>query len=693
MKRPGPLLKMTFALVALCGALIMLADLLFGVVPDKAAQTRDLRRNVAEALAVQVATLLEADDRRSLQRTLDHVAARSESVLSFGIRRADGVLVVQAGDHPSVWRGVETGPSRLDEVKVPLNAGGQRWGTFEIAFKPRSGHALVHWLTEPLVVVLLFLATFGTLVFGLYLRRALQHLDPASVIPERVQGAFDAMAEGIVVLDARGRMLLANQAFRKLHAQAETEPLRLGHSLSRLSWLAAALPADLAAHPWNRAMAMRAANAGQTIELTDREALARRLVVNSAPITDSGGSIRGCLATFSDVSELHRTNEALVVALAELSATKDEVQAKNGELQRLATRDPLTGCLNRRSFNEALDTLFQLARSRAMSLGCVMLDIDHFKKVNDNFGHAVGDRVIQEVAKKLHESVRSVDLVGRYGGEEFCVVVPGLDLPKAMAFAERLRAKVEQECAAALRDVPGLQVRISLGVDVLTDEMATPAALIDRADQGLYRAKRSGRNQVCAFSPEAAPPTAPQPSAEYDALTGCLNQRGLDAAFERALQEQQACQGKLGSVVFSVDTLKPLVDANGRDVGHQVLQQMALRALLLTPSQGALARVGPQEFALLAPGLGSRELSGLAERLRVELPQAALAGVPGEPLPALTLSVGVDSLAALSPAVPTLFDRADRARLRAARTGGNRVCLFVPEMAGSGTTAVAGPAS
>jgi diguanylate cyclase (GGDEF)-like protein len=511
MKRPGPLLKMTLALVALCGALIVLADFFFGVVPNRAAQTRELRKNVAEALAVQTATLLEADDRRSLQRTLDQVAARSELVLSLGIRSADGELVMHTGNHASVWRGVEGAGSRLDEVNVPLNAGGQRWGSFEVAFKPSPAHPFVQWLREPLVVMLLFLMTFGTLVFGLYVRRALYSLDPASVIPERVKSAFDAMGEGVVVLDARGRMLLANQVFEKLHVQTETKPLQLlGHALSRLSWLATALPSDLSTHPWSRAMATRAANAGQTIELVDGNAVARRLVVNCAPITDPRGRVRGCMVTFSDVSELHRTNEALVVALAELSAAKDEVQAKNEELKSLATRDPLTGCLNRRSFNEELATMFEQARLQGMLLSCVMLDIDHFKKVNDSFGHGVGDRVIQEVAKKVHESARSGDLVCRYGGEEFCVIVPGLDLPQAMAFAERVRAKVEQECAAALRDVAGLQVRISLGVDVLTDDVATPAALIDRADQGLYRAKRNGRNQVCAFSPEEASPTVAQ---------------------------------------------------------------------------------------------------------------------------------------------------------------------------------------
>lgn len=536
MKRPGPLLKMTLALVTLCTTLVMLADLFFGVLPDRAAQTRELRRNVSEALAVQVAALLEGDDRRALEATLSTVAARTESVLSLGIRRADGLLVMQAGDHQAAWRGVDHDRSEVDQVSVPLNAGGRRWGAFEMAFRNSSGNALWQWLREPMVVMLLFLSTSGTLVFGLYMRRALQHLDPASVIPGRVQGAFDAMAEGVAVLDARGRVLLVNQSFRTLHADAGT--LRMGHSLSRLPWLASALPADPTVHPWSQAMAARVASAGHTLELDDHEQGARRLVVNCAPITDPGGGVRGCLTTFNDVSELHRTNLALVNTLAALSAAKDEVQAKNEELRHLSTRDPMTGCLNRRAFNEEFGPMFEQARAGAARLGCIMVDIDHFKKVNDNFGHAVGDRVIQEVAKKLHESARSGDLVCRYGGEEFCVVLPGLGLTQALAFAERVRAKVERECATALRDVTGLAVRISLGVDVLTDEASTPAALIDRADQGLYLAKRSGRNRVCAFAQaDTAPPSAP-PAPEHDALTSCLNQRDVEASSESALQEQ-----------------------------------------------------------------------------------------------------------------------------------------------------------
>ena len=497
MKRPGPLVGMTLALVALCGTLVLLADLFFGVLADRDGQMRDLRKHMAESLAVQVAALLQDDNKVALQRTLDGVASRNADVRSIAIRRADSTIVLQAGDHAQAWLGTGGDASRLEQVTVPLSAGGQRWGSFEIAFRAQSGPTLLRWLTEPWLVTLLFFGTVGSLAFGLYVRRALQHLDPASVIPERVQGAFDAMAEGVLVLDARGRVLLANKSFRGLHPDAAT--MRPGKALSSIGWLAAGLPADPGAHPWAAAMGERKANAGFTLKLDNDGDDARQLVINCAPIADAGGSVRGCLVTFNDVSELHRANRALHDTLEALSAAKGEVERKNSELQRLATRDPLTGCLNRRAFHDSFERMLLLARAGGQELGCVMIDIDHFKAVNDTHGHAVGDRVIQEVAKKILECARTADLVCRYGGEEFCIVMSGIDKQQVFAFAERVRSKVERDFAGGLREIPGLRVTVSAGVESMNGPSLVGPALIDRADQALYRAKRSGRNRVCTY--------------------------------------------------------------------------------------------------------------------------------------------------------------------------------------------------
>ena len=494
MKPISPLTQMTLALVALCGMLVLLADLLFGVFPDRAEQQLKLRKQTGEALAVQVATLLGQGDVRTLQKTMDEVVRRTPGMRSMGLRREGGELLLAAGEHQAAWTPNAGGASTEDRIEVPMQADGKRWGSFEIAFRPAQQNVVLRWLTEPLVVTMLFLSATGMAVFGLYMRRALQHLDPASVIPDRVQGAFDAMAEGVVVLDARGRLLLSNTCFRALNAKAAQ--VGTGQALSAQGWLAAGLGDNQATHPWMRAISERKPISGVTVEIVGVDDLPQQLVINAVPITDAGGRVRGSLATFSDVSQLHRANAALRAAMADLTESREQVERQNVELKRLATRDPLTGCLNRRAFTEMYETLFDGARSTAMPLSCLVIDIDFFKKVNDTYGHSVGDRVIQEVSKKLTEATRSSDLVCRYGGEEFCVVLPGMDARAAVLVAERIRRRVERDAGPGIREVPDMRVTISVGVATYTPEVETPLQLVDFADQALYRAKREGRNRV-----------------------------------------------------------------------------------------------------------------------------------------------------------------------------------------------------
>jgi hypothetical protein len=181
MKPVSPLTQMTLALVALCGMLVLLADLLFGVFPDRAEQQLKMRKQTGEALAVQVATLLGKGDVVTLQKTMDEVVRRTPGMRSMGLRREGGEVLLAAGEHQLAWTPNEGGASTEDRIEVPMQADGKRWGSFEIAFKPSQQNAVLRWLTEPLVVTMLFLSAAGMAVFGLYMRRALQHLDPASV--------------------------------------------------------------------------------------------------------------------------------------------------------------------------------------------------------------------------------------------------------------------------------------------------------------------------------------------------------------------------------------------------------------------------------------------------------------------------------------------------------------------------------
>jgi two-component system cell cycle response regulator len=170
--------------------------------------------------------------------------------------------------------------------------------------------------------------------------------------------------------------------------------------------------------------------------------------------------------------------------------TEDEVK----QLQ-LANVDSLTEVYNRRFFDARLTELFALARERDRPLSLVMLDIDHFKQINDTFGHLAGDLALQRVAAALQDAVDPADtepLVCRYGGEEFAILLPGVALDDAQRIAERARVAID-----ALRvEYHGAALRLTLSAGVASLPADAPESLVKTADDNLYRAKRDGRNRV-----------------------------------------------------------------------------------------------------------------------------------------------------------------------------------------------------
>ena len=205
------------------------------------------------------------------------------------------------------------------------------------------------------------------------------------------------------------------------------------------------------------------------IDVAPRPEVTKKLVVNCAPISAPRGGVRGCVATFDDLTALHFANERLSDALGELRASRDEIAQKNVELEHMATHDVLTGCLSRGAFFQRMAQAWEDARRTGRPLSCLALDIDKFKSVNDGFGHAAGDRVIQHVGGALVGSLRAADVVGRYGGDEFLVGMPGCDLEQALAVADKLRRAVEERCQASLEDLRGLHVTVSIGVAAFND--------------------------------------------------------------------------------------------------------------------------------------------------------------------------------------------------------------------------------
>ncbi len=165
------------------------------------------------------------------------------------------------------------------------------------------------------------------------------------------------------------------------------------------------------------------------------------------------------------------------------------------ELEQMATRDPLTGLLNRREMSRVLDEELQRARRYQRPMAVLWVDFDHFKDVNDTYGHAAGDSVLRAISRLLLGSVRSVDSIGRFGGEEFVIVLPEMDLEEAQETAERLRRKVAEE-PQPLGNGEAVPLTISVGVAVYPDHGQTASTLCAAADKAMYLAKDRGRNCV-----------------------------------------------------------------------------------------------------------------------------------------------------------------------------------------------------
>lgn len=193
--------------------------------------------------------------------------------------------------------------------------------------------------------------------------------------------------------------------------------------------------------------------------------------------------------------------QARVRASLRTKLLRDELKQKNGELKQMLARmetismtDPLTGLFNRRRFQEVLELEFKKARRYHLPLTCMMIDIDHFKSVNDSYGHAIGDTVIRDVARIIQDCIRDSDSVCRWGGEEFILLAPMTKKTEALLPARRILAAVEAHAFAGLQ---GTRKTVSIGIaGVPDDDIDTTDKLVQEADESLYQAKKEGRNRI-----------------------------------------------------------------------------------------------------------------------------------------------------------------------------------------------------
>jgi diguanylate cyclase (GGDEF)-like protein len=212
-------------------------------------------------------------------------------------------------------------------------------------------------------------------------------------------------------------------------------------------------------------------------------------------------SIREILDAAREAGGQETQIRELELRVSELAKQNLELTVKNSMLTESSSRDPLTGLYNRWHVMEKMESEINRSLRHGSPMALMMMDIDHFKSVNDTYGHTTGDHVLQVVARLLKESCRVYDVPGRFGGEEFCLLLPEIEMESTPSVAERIRHRLE----TTEMEVGGasLVVTASIGIAGLgagsEDTVLSPAGLIDRADRALYAAKNDGRNRVAMW--------------------------------------------------------------------------------------------------------------------------------------------------------------------------------------------------
>lgn len=496
----SPLNRISLGLVVLTICLLQLGDLI-GFFPKTQSIALEQRRLFSENLALKINAEHARDAYSSLVGNIRRSALQYPDLLSAAVYDNNQGVIAEWGSHSEKWSLLNGAESTPTQIRIQLyTSRGTNWGRLEMGFEVLGGK---YWVQRhPIISTSIFMALVGFFVYFIYLRFTLRELNPDDVIPDRVRMALDTLSEGLLIVDKNDYIVFSNDSFSERYGIKATK--LLGKTSSNLAWQWGETVKSREV-PWARCYSLGESISGEVVKLTTRSQELITYSVNASPVMGPSGDIRGALLTFNDITEIEANNRELQLALRKLKSNQREIQRQNQELQVLATRDPLTGVLNRRSLFQGFDSLLAQAQSDLEQLSCIMVDIDHFKKVNDNHGHAVGDVVIKLMTEILLEYSRPNDLVGRLGGEEFILVLPRATLAESMVIGERIRKAVE--VSHEYREANSVAITASFGVSSLAEKsddglIVTPAILVEKADVALYAAKNNGRNQVLAWSSE-----------------------------------------------------------------------------------------------------------------------------------------------------------------------------------------------
>ncbi len=354
--------------------------MMMGIVPERDSAIREGRANLCETIAFTSSEYISHGETRRLDRLLETAVERNDDLLSAGVRRVHGGLVSVFGDHEREWPSDETHRSTDTHVRVPIRSGSDRWGVVELCFRPLKDDTWLGTLTDPWIMLSAFVCLASFVLFQLYLKKMLAHLDPSKSVPKRVRQALDTMAEGLLVLDRQYRIVLPNQPFASWIG-VDADRL-LGKKADELGWKLDS-PQQT---PWHKALTTESVVAGEMMELSLSGHPPKTLNTNASPVLGQQGKIRGVLVSFDDVTQLEETKRDLTVAKR---VADDANQAKSEFLARMSheIRTPMNGVIGMASLmsdtplnveqREYIDTI----NSSGNLLLSVINDILDFSKV------------------------------------------------------------------------------------------------------------------------------------------------------------------------------------------------------------------------------------------------------------------------------------------------------------------------
>lgn len=344
--------------------------------------------------------------------------------------------------------------------------------------------------------------SLGLLLAAVCLVAAIRRLDESDVLGLARRDIFEHISMGILVLDADGRVLETNRGTRPFvhvdkgdYFDLETflAPMQTQGEVSEFLY-------RYRHYPHERLR----------IEIATREGSVHHIAIHITPIMDHRKTVVGRVVTFHDVTdlrklidEMNRKNEALHERNLELIKTQEELHRLNQKLEQMAITDSLTGCYNRRYLMQRLEKEVANGIGHNRPFSILLFDIDHFKNINDRYGHLVGDQVLVATANAVRGALRPTDILARYGGEEFTVYLPQTDRDEAEQLARLIMRAIPQVTVDTGSGTATIRVTISVGVATAEpfdgqagDVREYLRDLFARADAALYRAKKGGRDRV-----------------------------------------------------------------------------------------------------------------------------------------------------------------------------------------------------